>query len=187
MRKLVRLAFKRRMRGRTDYKKRLSLLKSGKPRLVVRKSNAKLTVQVVNYHPDGDLVMAGADSSSLANLGWKGSLKSIPAAYLVGFLTGVRALEKGVKEAVLDIGLHPPVKGSRLFAAAKGALDAGLSIPCSEEAFPSEERIAGKHLKKAGDVEAVKEKIVKQSRIAKPKPSKAREGLIADEGLGGGV
>ena len=48
------------------------------------------------------------------------------------------------KEAVLDIGRHP--KSSRLFAALKGAVDAGLSVPHSEKVLPSDERIKGKHI-----------------------------------------
>jgi large subunit ribosomal protein L18 len=65
---------------------------------------------------------------------------------LTGLLVGKRALEKGVKEAVLDLGLNPSTKGSRIYACVKGALDAGLKVNVSEEVLPSEERIKGMHI-----------------------------------------
>lgn len=46
----------------------------------------------------------------------------------------------------MDIGLHSRGPGSRIFAAAKGALDAGLTIPHDDEAMPAQERIQGKHV-----------------------------------------
>jgi large subunit ribosomal protein L18 len=67
---------------------------------------------------------------------------------LAGFLCGQRAKAKGVTEAVLDIGLHSPSKGGRVFAALKGVLDAGIEVPHSEEKLPEEERIEGKHIAK---------------------------------------
>jgi large subunit ribosomal protein L18 len=47
---------------------------------------------------------------------------------------------------VLDIGRHAPSKGSVIFAALKGMLDAGMALPHSEEVLPKENRITGKHL-----------------------------------------
>ena len=47
---------------------------------------------------------------------------------------------------MLDIGFHTPVHGSTVFAVLKGALDAGLKVPHSEEALPSEDRIRGEHI-----------------------------------------
>ena len=38
---------RRRREGKTDYKARLAMLKSEKPRLVIRKSNRYLVVQIV--------------------------------------------------------------------------------------------------------------------------------------------
>jgi hypothetical protein len=52
----------------------------------------------------------------------------------------------GVSEAILDIGLNPPVKGSRIYAALKGVLDAGLDIPHSEDVIPNDDRLSGKHI-----------------------------------------
>ena len=42
--------------------------------------------------------------------------------------------------------MNKSVKGSRLYAVLKGAVDAGLSIPHSEEALPAIERINGKSI-----------------------------------------
>ena len=50
------------------------------------------------------------------------------------------------KEAVLDIGLNVSTKGSRIYAALKGVVDSGINIPHSPEIFPSEDRLAGKHI-----------------------------------------
>jgi large subunit ribosomal protein L18 len=70
----------------------------------------------------------------------------MPAAYLTGLLAGRRAKANGVSEAILDIGLYARGSGSRMFAAAKGALDAGLTIPHDEKALPKAERIKGQHV-----------------------------------------
>ncbi len=138
--------FRRRREGKTNYRKRLAYLKSGKPRMVVRKTNKQTIVQFIEFDPRGDRVISSAISKELLKYGWKGSVKSTPAAYLTGYLAAKRALAKGVKEAVPDIGLHKPTKGSRVFAAMKGAIDAGVEVPVSEEVIPSEERIRGEHI-----------------------------------------
>ncbi|MCE4625649.1 MAG: 50S ribosomal protein L18 [Desulfurococcales archaeon] len=142
-----RVPWRRRREGKTNYYKRIKLIKSGKPRLVVRRTNKYIIVQVVEARIEGDMTIAAAHSRELVKLyGWKGGTANTSAAYLTGLLAGYRALEKGVREAVLDIGLHEPVKGSRVFAALKGALDAGLKVPHSEEILPSEDRIRGEHI-----------------------------------------
>jgi len=140
-----RIQFRRRREGKTDYRKRLKLLSSGKPRLVLRRSLRYITAQIVSYDPKGDKTLLAVNSAVLKKLGWNHSCKNTQAAYLTGLLIGRKALEKGVKEAVLDLGLYPSVRGSRFYAAVKGALEAGLRIPCSEDVLPSEERILGKY------------------------------------------
>ncbi|MEM2282516.1 MAG: 50S ribosomal protein L18 [Candidatus Hadarchaeales archaeon] len=140
-----RVPFRRRREGKTDYRKRLRLCLSGKPRLVVRLTNRRIICQIIKFDPKGDIVLASADSKELRKFGWKGGANT-PAAYLTGLLCGKRALKAGVKETVLDLGLHSPTKGSRIFAALKGALDAGLSIPHDPEVLPPPERISGEHV-----------------------------------------
>ena len=139
--------FRRRREGRTDYRHRLALVKSGKPRAVVRSSNKHMRIQLVEYTDGGDKVLVSAVSTELEKLGWTHSGKSTPGAYLTGYLAGKRALEKGVEEAVLDMGLKDPVKGCVLFAAMKGMVDAGLDVPHDDGMLPHDDRIRGKHMK----------------------------------------
>jgi len=103
-------------------------------------------VQLVSYDAKGDFVVATAHSRELLDLGWKASTGNLPAAYLTGYLAGMRAKKKGVEEAVLDIGLKEPVKGAACFATLKGLLDAGVDIPHSKEILPSADRVKGKHI-----------------------------------------
>jgi len=139
--------FRRRREGKTNYKARKALLLSGKPRLVARGSLENMIVQVIVAKPHGDEIIISAHSRELTrNYGWKAPRGNIPASYLTGFLCGSKAKAKGVKEAVLDIGLHSPTKNARVFAVLKGVLDAGVRVPHSEEKLPDGDRIEGKHI-----------------------------------------
>jgi len=157
--------YQRKLEGKTDYKKRMTLLKSGKCRLVVRKSLKNIWLQIIEYSNSGDKVLVSAHSRELAKLGWKGYRKNTAAAYLTGLLCGTKAMKKGIKEAVFDSGLYVSTKGSVTYAALKGALDSGLKVPHSEEQFPKESRLKGDHLKKgAEDFEKLKKKILGGSK-----------------------
>lgn len=137
----------RRKRGNhTDYAKRLKLLISGKPRVVVRFTNQRIIAQLAHFTVGGDKVDLTVDSSLLRKLGWSYSYKNIPAAYLTGLLFGKKVLEKKQSEAILDTGFKTPLKQGKVFAFLKGVLDAGVEIPHKEEIFPSEERLSGKHI-----------------------------------------
>jgi len=93
-----------------------------------------MVAQVVVAKPKGDEVLVSAQSNELSSkFDWKGSTGNVPAAYLTGLLCGLRAKKEGITEAILDIGLIPPTKGSRLFATLSGVLDSGLGVPHSEE------------------------------------------------------
>lgn len=140
---LKRLPPRRRREGLTDYRKRLKLVKSGLPRLVIRKTNRYIIVQVIKSKMGGDETLITVTSKKLAEYGWKASFKNTPAAYLTGLLAGMLAKKKGVEKAIVDIGLHRAVKGSKVFAAVKGFIDAGLEVPAGEEIFPDEDRIKG--------------------------------------------
>lgn len=135
---------KRRIKAKTDYKARLALLKSGKHRLVIRKTNKYIIVQIVETHEAQDKVIFGASSKILLTKGWptekKGSLKSLAACYLTGLFVGNGAKSK-VKEAVLDIGLYRNIQKSRIYSALKGAADSGLKISYNESVVPSIEEI----------------------------------------------
>lgn len=131
---------------KTNYPKRTALLKSGKPRLVVRVFNNSIVVQLIVPGEKGDIVLVQANSRELIKMGWKGHPANTPAGYLLGLLVAKKAKEKGIEEAVLDIGFHTPVHGSTVFAVLKGALDGGLGVPHGDVALPSEERIKGVHI-----------------------------------------
>ncbi len=139
--------FRRRREGKTDYRARRALILSKMPRIVARGSLKHMTVQIVNAKVEGDEVLVSAHSKELVrDYGWKAACGNVPAAYLTGLLCGLKALQKGIKKAILDIGLRTPVKGSRVFAVLKGALDAGLEVPHSEEILPDKSRVMGEHI-----------------------------------------
>lgn len=142
---------RRRREGITDYRKRLKLLRSGKVRAVVRKSIKNTQVQIIEYKEKGDSILVSANSNELkSKYNWKFSTSTTPAAYLTGFLAGMRAKEKKISECILDTGRHPPITGSKIFASVKGLNDAGVKCAFSEEKLPNEDRITGKHL--TGDI-----------------------------------
>jgi len=142
-----RVPYRRRREGKTNYRLRRALVLSGLPRLVVRGSVRHITVQLVKAEDMGDKVLASAHSGELLkHYGWRGNCGNLPAAYLTGLLGGRRASAKGVKEAILDIGLQSPSKGARAFAALKGFMDAGIDIPHEEGILPVDQRIEGQHI-----------------------------------------
>ncbi len=122
--------------------------------VTVQISNENTLVQIHKPELDGDKVLSSAHSRLLLNKGWKGSRKSIPAAYLTGYLAGKKALGKGVNNAVLYTGTRKYTQ--RIAAALKGIIDAGLEVPADAETFPAEDRINGKYLKIANEIEKVK-------------------------------
>ena len=139
--------YRRKRERKTRYSKRLKLLLSGKLRLVVRITNQKVIAQLVEFTPQGDKVIVGVDSFALKKLGWNYSGNNFPAAYLTGLLLGKKALEKEIKEAILDTGFKAPLKKGKFYAFLKGVLDSGFEVPHgTEEVFPDEERISGKHI-----------------------------------------
>jgi large subunit ribosomal protein L18 len=137
---------RRRREARTDYHQRLRLLKSGKPRLVARTSNKHVRAQLVIMGDQGDRTLASAHSSDLRDYGWEAPTGNLPAAYLTGFMAGKRAVEAGLDEAVLDIGLNTATPGNKVFAVQEGAIDAGLDVPHNESVFADWERTRGDHI-----------------------------------------
>ena len=144
-----RVPFRRRRKGLTDYHARKKMMLTNIPRLVVRTTLNNTNVQLIKATMNGDKTLSAAHSIELVNkFGWKAPNGNLPAAYLTGFLAGLRALEKGVKKAILDIGMQSATRGSRVFASMKGALHAGLDIPHEEKMLPSEERTTGEYSSK---------------------------------------
>ena len=148
--------FRRRREGKTDYYQRTRLIVADVPRMVVRKTNRHIIVQLVTAELDGDRTLVAANSAELEKYGYKGSTSSTPAAYLTGMLFAVKAKKAQQESAILDIGLNRATPGARVFAALKGAVEAGLAIPHGEEILPSDERVKGAHIaaynKNAGDI-----------------------------------
>ncbi len=140
---------KRRRQHKTDYHRRLILLKGNFPRLVIRKTNKYLILQIVESKNAQDKICFSANTKELLKKGWpeenKGSLKSVTAAYLTGFLLGKKANLN--KKIILDSGLIPSTAGSKIYAAVKGLVDSGIEISYNEKMFPSQERLEGKDTK----------------------------------------
>jgi large subunit ribosomal protein L18 len=131
--------FRRRQEGKTNYSKRLALVKSKKIRICVRKTGTRIIAQAIKYNPKGDETIAQATSKELDKFGFYGT-NNTPSAYLTGYLLGKRMSEK---EAILDIGMQSPSHGSVIFATLKGVIDAGITVPHDAKAIPSEDRLNG--------------------------------------------
>ena len=159
---------RRRHENKTDYRKRIGMLKSGKPRLVFRRTNVAIITQYVVSKEAQDSPKFTITSKDLLKYGWpeafKGSLKSLPASYLTGYLAGKKVLKDKMEQPIVDFGMFRTIHGTKLYAFLKGAIDAGLEISCPEDAFPSEDRITGKHLKEdfSKHFDAIKSKIDKE-------------------------
>lgn len=138
--------FRRKREQKTNYTKRLHLLMSRKPRVVVRLTNTRVIAQVVRHAPTGDLVVVGVDSSTLKKLGWDYSGKNLPGAYLTGLLLAKAAAKKGITEAILDTGFRYPHPTGKVYAVLKGVVEGGLTVPHSAEVFPTPERLRGDHI-----------------------------------------
>ena len=144
---------RRRLEKRTNYTKRKNLLEHSKSRIVIRKTNKYVILQYVESKEAQDKIRLTTVSNELLNYGWSkdkiGSLKNLGAAYLAGFLFGnkIKANKELRGKVILDTGLIRSTPGSRVYAAAKGIIDAGIELPCNEKVFPSEDRIKNENVK----------------------------------------
>lgn len=139
MARRIKIEFKRRRKGKTDYKARAALLRSGMPRLVVRKTNKYIITQIVESKEAQDYVVCTANSAELKNFGWTNSFKNKAAAYLTGILIAKKAKEKKINKAIPDLGPYRSTKGSKIYAALKGAVEGDLIIKFKTEMAPSKE------------------------------------------------
>ena len=108
--------FKRRQQQKTNYPKRLGLLKSGKARMVFRKSNKQITVQLVEYKNGQDYTLVRLTSKQLEKFGWLGNT-NMASCYLLGYWFGKQAQSQGCTEAILDTGMLTSHHGGKIFAA----------------------------------------------------------------------
>ena len=148
----------RRLRNeKTNYKKRGTMLMGKRDFITVNITNENTQVQVLKPGMTGDKVIASAHSRYLLEKGWKGSRKSVPAAYLTGYLAGKKAIGKGAKDAILYTGTKKYTQ--RVAAALKGVVDAGVKVPADLETFPPDDRINGDHLTVKNDISKIKSAI----------------------------
>ena len=163
-----RIQKRRRRENKTDYAKRIKLLKGGKPRIVFRKSNRYVVAQYVKSSEAQDKVEFGVTSRDLIGFGWpkesSGSLKSIPAAYLTGFLMGKKILDKKAENPIIDFGMNRMLYKTKTYAFLKGVIDSGIKIDSKEEIFPEQDRIEGKHMKNKVDIQGIKSNIEKNGK-----------------------
>jgi len=149
---------RRRREYKTNYKNRFNLLKSGKLRAVVRKSNRYIIGQIIETKNSQDRVVFSFNSKKLLDQGWpekfKGSLKSLPAAYLTGFVLGKQSKPKS--EIILDLGLNRSIPKSKIYSFLKGLVDSGVNIKADKKILPKQEDIA-----KNQEIKLVIEKIKK--------------------------
>ncbi|MEM0128049.1 MAG: 50S ribosomal protein L18 [Thermoplasmatales archaeon] len=141
------MPLKRRRLMKTDYSKRLAFVKSGIPRAIIRRSLKHSLVNIAEFNETGDKILVHGSTIELKKFGWTSPTGNTPAAYLAGYLAGIRAKKKGIDRVIIDLGVQKVVKGSRILSCVKGLRDAGLSIPFEDGLFPDESRILGKHLK----------------------------------------
>jgi large subunit ribosomal protein L18 len=158
--------YRRRRSGATDYKARRKAISSRGTLLAVRISGKNVSAQFLKPTVKGDLVLASAHSHALRKMGWKGSLKSIPACYLLGLWAGKEAKKKGVEHAYLYNGPIPFVKGTRIPAFVKGVADAGVDIPISEEVVPPEGVLKGENIAKYATDLAAQDKQLYEKRFS---------------------
>ncbi|KMW59858.1 LSU ribosomal protein L5e (L18p) [Candidatus Rhodobacter oscarellae] len=142
---------------KTNYKKRGTMLTGKRDFITVNITNQNTQVQILTPGMTGDKVVASAHSRYLLEKGWKGSRKSVPAAYLTGYLAGKKALDKGAKDAIMYTGTRRYTQ--RMAAALKGIIDAGVEVPADEKTFPAEERINGEHLTVKNEISKIKSSI----------------------------
>ncbi|MHA1302677.1 MAG: 50S ribosomal protein L18 [Candidatus Heimdallarchaeaceae archaeon] len=147
---LYRVPFRRRREQKTDYRQRKRLIKSGKIRVAIRPSNKALIIQFIRSAQGGDQTLTQVRSKELEKFGWDIATSNLPAAYLTGYLAGKKALKAEIEEAILDIGTLEALPKTRMFAALKGIIDAGVEVPYGEKMIPDEERIRGEHIANYG-------------------------------------
>jgi large subunit ribosomal protein L18 len=156
---------KRKRERKTDYGKRIKLLKSEKPRLIFRKTNRHIIAQYSLSKEAEDRVLLTINSKELIKYGWpkdrENSLKSLPASYLIGLLIGKKIQHKKLDKPILDIGMNRAIHKTKIYAFVKGLADSGISLADKKEIFPEEDRIQGKHLKEKIPFLEIKSKIEK--------------------------
>lgn len=154
---------RRRKERKTDYKKRIKILKGNLPRIVFRKTNRYLLIQYIKSKEAQDTVIFGFDSRKLLEYGWpkssRGGLKSLPAAYLIGYLAGTEIMKRKLEIPIVDFGMARVISKSKIHSFIKGLVDSGIKIKHKKEAFPDDSKIKGEFLKNKISFEEIKKRI----------------------------
>ena len=95
MKRKIKTVKRRRLEGKTDYNARVKLLKSGTPRVVLRRSNRYVTGQYVESKEAKDSVVVSIVSKELLKYGWPEN-----ARYHTGLSTGKRCGFRGSRRGV---------------------------------------------------------------------------------------
>ena len=110
--------YRRRLESKTDYHRRLRLLKGGVPRAIVS-FNTQITCQLANYTKDGDAILVVLWSRFRSH-GYPSDASKNRTCMLFGRIRiRSKAKSNGINEAILDIGLSSASSGSRVFSALK--------------------------------------------------------------------
>ena len=164
---------RRRKEAKTDYAKRIKLLKSNSARLVFRKTNKYLIAQYVISKESKDETKLSGNSKELLKFGWPkefaGSLKSISAAYLFGLLMSKKIKEGKLEKPIVDFGMIKMIHKTKTYAFLKGLKDNGLDINCEDKFCPDESRLKGEHMKNKIPFEEILKRIsnASESKINK--------------------
>lgn len=169
--------WRRRREGKTNYYKRKRLLiqdkqkyNNAKYRLVVRISNKNTLCQLIYSRLEGDFILSSSYSNKLCKIGLASGNNNFSTSYINGlYLSKKFFLEnfsfsknknkmKNNFNVILDTGLARITTGNKIFAAMKGSVDGGFTIPHNEKRFPGykknenfdiesmKNRIEGKHV-----------------------------------------
>ena len=98
---------------------------SGKPRIVVTRSNKHITAQLVDDMAGRTLVSASTIEKALADE-VKAAKSKVDMAHRIGLALGRRAQKKKIKKVVFDRG--PYLYHGRIKAVADGARESGLEF-----------------------------------------------------------
>ncbi|VVB97980.1 50S ribosomal protein L18 [uncultured archaeon] len=115
-------------------------------------------IQFIEYSEKGDKTLYSMHSSLLKEAAKFSAKCNTPTAYLAGLYAGKQAKAKGVKKAIADIS-GTASRGAVVFAAIKGAIDAGVEIPLDQEKIVAE-RLDGSHLNLKKEFDAAKKAIL---------------------------
>ena len=76
---IYRVPLRRRREGKTNYYKRRDMLKSGRTRVIIRRTSKHMRVQFVTADANGDKTLSATASTQLNDFNWNTSCGNIPA------------------------------------------------------------------------------------------------------------